>query len=78
MSNLFGDYDPYEQLQECIAQTNENTRMVRKLVEAHNKLDGIVMELTQQHTNVTELLVKTRSDLINLIEDIEQIQNEIK
>jgi hypothetical protein len=61
--DMFNDYDPYDQLQELIAQCNENTRMIQKLVNAHNKLDGIVMELTEQHSLTTELLVRTRTDI---------------
>lgn len=70
--SMFGEYDPYEQLQDCIAQTNENTRMIRKLVDAHNKLDGMFLELTAQHKNVTNLLLQTQKELVLLKEQFNE------
>jgi len=70
--SMFGEYDPYEQLQECIAQCNENTRMIRKVVDAHNKLDGMFLELTGQHKNVTNLLLQTQKELHLLKEQLNE------
>jgi peptidoglycan hydrolase CwlO-like protein len=72
---MFTDYDPYDQLQQLIAQCNENTRMIHKLIESHNKLDGIVMELTAQHSRTTELLLQTRTDIGTLTDEIVAIRS---
>jgi len=64
------EYDPYDQFQQLIAQCNENTRMIHKLIESHNKLDSIVMELTAQHSRTTELLVRTRTDIGTLTDEL--------
>jgi peptidoglycan hydrolase CwlO-like protein len=64
------EYDPYDQFQQLIAQCNENTRMIHKLIESHNKLDSIVMELTAQHSRTTELLVRTRTDIGTITDEL--------
>jgi methyl-accepting chemotaxis protein len=44
---MFNDYDPYEQFQNCIAQTNDNTRLLQTIVQAHNDLDRIVQNMNK-------------------------------
>ena len=72
---MFTDSNPYDQLQQLIAQCNENTRTIHKLIESHNKLDGIVMELTEQHSRMAQLLVQTRTDIQNLNTRLHEVEH---
>lgn len=66
-------FDPYEEL--------VNARIViNQLINAHNHMDKLMMELTKHNQSITEMLIMTKqqcdqlSDRVQLLESINEVK----
>jgi hemerythrin-like domain-containing protein len=65
------NFDPLQTLRQCEIDSKVALRNSIELAKAHNAQDAIVMELTNQHQQIVNLIRTMRKD----IEQLKQIQN---
>lgn len=57
------NFDPYLELQETKVEVLRQQNLIRQLVNAHNHIDTILLDITNQHQQLTLLLKQTRYQL---------------
>jgi hypothetical protein len=57
------NFDPYLELQETKVEVLRQQHLLKQLVNAHNNIDTILLDLTNQHQQLTMLIKQTRYQL---------------
>jgi hemerythrin-like domain-containing protein len=65
------NFNPLELLQQCEIQSKQAMLNTQQLARAHNAQESLIVELTNQHNQVIELIRMMRRDL----EQLKKIQN---
>jgi hypothetical protein len=65
------NFDPLQMLRQCEIDSKVALRNSIELAKAHNAQDAIVMELTNQHQQIVDLIRTMRQD----IEKLKHLQN---
>ena len=63
---MISDYNPWEQFQDLIAQTNDNTSMIKTIILHHNQLDQQYREHLLEYAAIVEDL----NSRIQLLEEM--------
>jgi hypothetical protein len=57
------NFDPYLELQETKVEVLRQQHLLKQLVNAHNNIDTILLDLTNQHQQLTMLIKQTKYQL---------------
>jgi hypothetical protein len=57
------NFDPYLELQETKVEVLRQQHLLKQVVNAHNQIDTILLDLTNQHQQLTLLIKQTRYQL---------------
>jgi hypothetical protein len=57
------NFDPYLELQETKVEVLRQQHLLKQLVNAHNQIDTVLLDLTNQHQQLTLLIKQTRYQL---------------
>jgi hypothetical protein len=57
------NFDPYLELQETKVEVLRHQHLLKQLVNAHNQIDTVLLDLTNQHQQLTLLIKQTRYQL---------------
>jgi rRNA pseudouridine-1189 N-methylase Emg1 (Nep1/Mra1 family) len=57
------NFDPYLELQETKVEVLRQQHLLKQVVNAHNNIDTILLDLTNQHQQLTMLIKQTRYQL---------------
>jgi len=57
------NFDPYLELQETKVEVLRQQHLLKQLVNAHNNIDTILLDLSNQHQQLTMLIKQTRYQL---------------
>lgn len=79
MTNPFeSDFDPYEQLIECINQTNYNSRILNQLVRQHQSSANYVETLTAHYKTAIDLIEYQKVEMDAMSRRIRELEYAIK
>ena len=52
--DMFNNFDPYAELQQLKQQSVMQQNTINQLIQNNNKLQDLLVELSQQHQNITQ------------------------
>lgn len=70
------NFDPLAELEHHAVILHHHARQMEMLIQENTRLNGLVVELSQSHMRVTELLLANQNNIKFLREEIERLGNE--
>ena len=70
------NFDPYLELQQCKTEVIRQKGIINQLIHAHNQHDSMLLDITNQHKQLVELLKQTKFQVELMRMEINTIRNQ--
>ena len=70
------EFDPYLELQQCKNEVMRQKNIINHLIHAHNQHDSALLDITEQHKQIVELVKQTKFQVNLMRMEINTLRNQ--
>lgn len=67
MSDMFGDFDPYQELMLLQGEVAQQRATLNKLIMSHNEQGKLLQEISQQFLTITQQNVRLHDEMARIL-----------